>query len=111
MGRLSLVCFLTATLTLPPIDLSPRVIFMGDDLRIVCAVPKRADNRELAMGITGFTESDHQLDGVDAPVVFQLIAHHVPCHVGPAFCVTIRTNGRETHTRELVIAGCAEPEP
>lgn len=89
------------------IAVAPRTFMAGSSVRITCTVPKDATNRWLGMGVTGYTSSEINLEGAEAPVTRSMYFHHVPCDTGNAWCEVIDAMGNHyTSTKELVVGGC-----
>lgn len=117
MRRLFLALFLVTSITQKTTSDSvfrfnvvtrPTVLFRGSDMFVRCTIPPDAENRTAFLGVRGYTSSRRNLEGDQAPLVHELLVHHVPCDVGPAFCEVINSAGR-SHVVEapVVVTGCS----
>lgn len=90
------------------IQLSRTVVMAGDEIRLTCHVPKRAENRTLEFGIVGTREaSQRQLDGLDSSITWSFWIDHIVCGSGPAYCSVKTSDERWTTVRHnLEVTGC-----
>lgn len=78
------------------IQVYPRVLQAGGEVRLTCRVPRNAANRKLRAGFDQWTAYERDLEGEDAPVTWDRWFHHVPCAPGDAFCEVTTATGRTT---------------
>ena len=98
--------------TAPPvaIRLLPHTLMVGATVRITCKVQRDASNRMLTWGIGDYVTSDRPLEGESARVTWQWDVPHIPCDVGPAFCIVTKNDGtRQGITEQMEIVGCDGP--
>ena len=105
-----LAWFLVALAALPRVGLvvRPQVTQVGYTLSVECRVPRAADNRQLDMGLAGWSVSSRVLDGEQAPVIYtqRLTA---PCDPDlTAFCLLTTADGQTFRARQAVLViGCS----
>ncbi len=89
------------------IKLWPAIVFAEADVHLECIVPKAVENRALLFGIQNWTASGRNLDGDQAPAVFELVLHHAPCEAGDAFCEVLTASGSLRRiTAPFQVVGC-----
>jgi hypothetical protein len=89
------------------IRVGPHILQAGQGVTVICTVPRHPDNRRITATITGYTSSERQIDGDDAPVTFRFSFVHVPCDVDAAVCVLQDSlGGQATASSQLLITGC-----
>lgn len=91
------------------ITVRPSQLFVGKDTYVTCRVPPHADNRQIQFGLSGYTASTRQLDGLNAPITWQKVFERVPCGVDKAFCIVTKNTGESTIvTASINVVGCDE---
>ncbi len=83
-----------------------RVLFAGQDVTIICKVPRNEANRRIeALLLPDYSSSERQIDGEDAAITHRFTFSHVPPHVTTAACVlTDKYNNHRQATLSLQIA-------
>ena len=94
---------------LPRIGISiyPRVARAGSLVRLECRVSRHSANKQLDMGIVGWSTSSRTLEGEAAPVIYTQTLH-VPCTDQiTAFCLLTEAGGK-THLERATVQvwGC-----
>lgn len=90
------------------IRLSPRVLFVGNDLTLTCHVPRDPRNRLLDYGVANYREhSQRDLHGESSPMTFQALIERLPCGSGPAYCFVARNDQTsEQVNQDFQLVGC-----
>jgi hypothetical protein len=89
------------------IRIRPRVVMRDGAVWLTCRVPRDAANRRLNYGVVDLRDSARQLDGDAAPALWQVLIDHIPCGVGPAYCVITTATGRQTRVVvDVPVTGC-----
>lgn len=105
---LTLLVLLAAQEPRVSIKVSSQTVFAGQSLVITCTVPHHVNNRKVTASVVGYTSSERQLDGENAPKTIRFeMFHHVPCEAEAAACV-LEDVYKTTQTAwlPLQIAGC-----
>lgn len=88
----------------------PRVFLVNTAVRVYCRVPHRAENRTLTIELENYRSSGYDLDGENAPQLFERLYEHVPCEVTRATCSVVDALGKVTvAATSLQPAGCSQP--
>lgn len=90
----------------PTITVSPRVMFVGADVRVTCRVPRHPDNRALKIGFEFWTTKFIQLEGEQSRITFDFYLRGILCDPGRAFCLVSRPNETLQVTTNVVVTGC-----
>ena len=96
-------------LALPRVSLvvSPRIVMGGHSTRLECRVARHPENRQLRYGLAEWSESERQLDGERAQVVWTTTLQ-VPCGEWVAYCLVVDATGKHWQARQSVTAICGE---
>lgn len=89
------------------IRVNPLVIMAREAMRVVCTVPKDAQNRGLTISVENYSSSFEQLDGDQSRVTHERLISHMPCDAGDVGC-RLQTSGKPDAVaiQSIVIAGC-----
>lgn len=111
LGKVLLIAALTAPIVgQPSLKVSPPTLFVGASIRVTCRVPPLEANREIEVGVEGYSRYTRQLDGLNAPITWQRIFEHIPCGAERVYCLVKTNEGRVTTVvAKLVVAGCDQP--
>lgn len=89
------------------VTVRPTVMLRGASLQLRCRVEHDPANRVVWFGVAGYTESAREMDGADAPLIYEATFGHVPCDVGPVYCRVRQADGTERQaTADIVVTGC-----
>lgn len=108
------VGLLTAALILSsPEPLSIRVVnpavLAGQAIRIYCFVEHAPQNRVLTLAVEGYRTSTWELEGEDAPRVYERLFEHMPCGVDTVSCTLTTEMGRQHRVaRPIHVTGCEQ---
>ncbi len=85
------------------LHLSTRMVTGDTTIFLTCKVDRNPANRLLQYGFADYTMSDQQLNGDDdRPTHGPFTFKHVPCGVGPAFCVVSRNDGSRVAAKQPI---------
>lgn len=71
----------------------PRFPRAGDDVVVMCRIPRHPENRSLVIGLSNWTESEYALEGDQAKVYHERPFRGVGCDADGAFCEVRRADG------------------
>ena len=93
----------------PTLSISPRVVSVGESIKLTCRVPRHPDNRMVAWGVENWTRTERALEGESSPAVWEQTIQNAPCGVEDAFCEVTSTSQKVNRvTTTFIVAGCLE---
>ena len=104
---LTLLLLLASSEARVSVKVSPQTFYAGATVTVTCTVPRHADNRKVTAIVDGYTLSERQLDGEQAPKMIRFEFKKVPCDAVGVSCV-LEDIYHSAHkaSAPIQIAGC-----